>query len=243
MLQQVQLAQEHLQGTWNASDLCGNTSGNVSQTITVRDVTAPTIGAAGADFSVSGCPATSTFAGLGFTAPTASDACNGATVNIVSDVTAGTTCTRTFTRTWNASDLCGNTSGNVSQTITVRDVTAPTIGAAGADFSVSGCPATSTFAGLGFTAPTASDACNGATVNIVSDVTAGTTCTRTFTRTWNASDLCGNTSGNVSQTITVRDVTAPTNRSSRSKLLSIRMSSYIDIRRTGLHSTNSIGCM
>jgi hypothetical protein len=34
----------------------------------------------------------------------------------------------------------------------------------------------------------------------------------TFTRTWNASDACGNTSGNVSQTITVRDITAPTKR-------------------------------
>src|SRR5437762_7936498 len=180
--------------TWNATDACGNTSGTVSQTITVRDLTAPTIGAATADFSVEGCPADKTFEGLGFTTPTASDACNGATVNIVSDVTGGTSCVKTFTRTWNATDVCGNASNTVSQTITVRDLTAPTIGAATANFSVEGCPADQSFETLGFTEPTAADACNGATVNNVSDVTGGSSCVKTFTRTWNATDVCGNTS-------------------------------------------------
>src|SRR6185503_11999909 len=196
--------------TWNAVDLCGNTSGNVSQNITVRDVTAPTIGNAGANFSVSGCPNTTDPNQLGWQAPTASDNCNGATVNIVSTTSTGTSCQKVFTRTWNANDLCQNTSGNVSQNITVRDVTAPTIGSAGADFSVSGCPNTTDPNQLGWQAPTASDACNGATVNIVSTTSTGTSCQKVFTRTWNASDLCGNTSGNVSQNITVRDVTAPT---------------------------------
>src|SRR5205814_5153013 len=178
--------------TWNATDVCGNTSNTVSQTITVRELTAPTIGAATANFSVEGCPADKTFAALGFTTPTASDTCNGATVNIVSDVTSGTSCVKTFTRTWNATDVCGNTSNTVSQTITVRYLTAPTIGAATANFSVEGCPADQSFAGLGFTTPTAADACNGATVNIVSDVTGGSSCVKTFTRTWNATDVCGN---------------------------------------------------
>src|SRR5205814_1609017 len=190
--------------------VCGNTSNTVSQTITVRELTAPTIGAATANFSVEGCPADKTFAALGFTTPTASDTCNGATVNIVSDVTSGTSCVKTFTRTWNATDVCGNTSNTVSQTITVRDLTAPIIGAATANFSVEGCPADKNFGNLGFTTPTAADACNGATVNIVSDVTSGSSCVKTFTRTWNATDVCGNTSNTVSQTITVRDLTAPT---------------------------------
>src|SRR5204862_6750489 len=124
------------------------------QTITVRDLTAPTIGAATAIFSVECGPAAQRFAILTLRSSDLSDNCNGATVNIVSDVTAGTTCSRTFTRTWNATDVCGNTSGTVAQTITVRDLTAPTIGAATANFSVEGCPADASFAGLGFTEPT-----------------------------------------------------------------------------------------
>src|ERR1051326_3947619 len=132
------------------------------------------------------------WANVGFTAPTASDDCGGSTVNIVSDVTGGTVCARTFTRVWNANDNCSNESGTVSKTITVRDVTAPTIGAAGANFSISGCPNAFTSANVGFTAPTASDDCDGSTVNIVSDVTGGTVCARTFTRVWNANDNCNN---------------------------------------------------
>src|SRR6185503_12481146 len=181
--------------TWNASDGCGNTSGTAAQSITVRDVTAPVIGAAGADFSVSGCPGTTDANALGWTAPTANDACQGAvTPSIVSTVSSGTSCARVFTRTWNASDGCGNTSGTVAQNITVRDVTAPVIGAAGANFSVSGCPNTTDPNSLGFTAPTANDACQGARpVDIVSTVSSGNSCTKVFTRTWNASDGCGNT--------------------------------------------------
>src|SRR5205085_1210301 len=128
------------------------------------------------------------------------------TVNIVgSDVTSGNSCVKTITRTWNAVDGCGNTSSTVSQTITVRDTTAPTIGAAGASTTIE-CTATPSF-----TPPTATDACSAATVNIVgSDVTSGNSCVKTITRTWNAVDGCGNTSSTVSQTITVRDTTAPT---------------------------------
>src|SRR6185436_4673872 len=138
-------------------------------------------------------------------------ACSGATVNTVSTVSSsGGACAKIWTRTWNATDACNNTSGTAAQSITVRDATAPTIGNAGANFSVSGCPNTTDPNTLGWQAPTASDNCNGATVIIVSTTSTGTSCQKVFTRTWNASDLCGNTSNNVSQNITVRDVTAPT---------------------------------
>src|SRR5204862_3695304 len=180
------------------SDGCGNTSSNVSQTITVHDTTAPTIGAAGAYSAVEGCPGTATFGSLPTRRSSARDACGAVSVNIVSDVTGGTACAKTFTRTWNAVDACGNTSSNVSQTITVHDTTAPTIGAAGANSAVEGCPGTATFGSLTFTPPTASDSCGAESVNIVSDLTGGTACAKTFTRTWNAVDGCGNTSRSVS---------------------------------------------
>src|SRR5439155_6866703 len=186
--------------TWNAIDACGNTSTTRSQTITIRDTQAPTIGSAGSNATIE-CTATPTF-----TAPTASDANKGATVQPVrADVTGGTSCARTVTRTWNAIDDCGNTSTTRSQTITLRDTQVPTIGSAGANATID-CTATPTF-----TAPTATDACNGATVQTVgADVTSGNSCTKTVTRTWNAVDACGNTSATVNQIITLVDTQAPT---------------------------------
>src|SRR5207247_7143988 len=90
---------------------------------------------------------------------TASDACNSATIVPEGDTTTAGSCANTYTesRSWHAVDDCGNTSVSRTQTITVRDTTAPTIGEAGANGTVE-CPASPTF-----TAPTASDACNSAT--------------------------------------------------------------------------------
>src|SRR5207245_3462115 len=109
-----------------------------------------------------------------FTVPTSSDSCNTATVTQVGyDSTVNGTCAGTYseTRTWHATDACGNTSGTRSQTITVQDVTPPVIGNAGADATID-CPASPTF-----TAPTASDSCNSATVTQVgSDSTVNGTC-------------------------------------------------------------------
>src|SRR5262252_6776628 len=188
--------------TWRAVDACGNQSGTVAQSVTVIDNTPPTISAAGNNATIS-CPAVPSF-----TAPTASDACSTASVQLVSDVTTQGSCAGTYTetRTWRAVDACGNVSGTVAQTITVIDNTPPTIGAAGNNATIS-CPAVPTF-----TAPTASDACSTASVQLVSDLTAQGSCAGTYaeTKTWRAIDACGNISGTVAQTITVIDNTPPT---------------------------------
>src|SRR5205814_187973 len=188
--------------TWHAVDACGNTSAQVSQTVTVHDTTAPTISGQGSDATIE-CPATPSF-----TAPTASDACGGSTVIMDSDTTAAGTCANDYSRTqtWHAVDACGNTSAQVSQTVTVHDTTAPTISGQGSDATIE-CPATPSF-----TAPTASDACGGSTVVMDSDTTAAGTCANDYSRTqtWHAVDACGNTSAQVSQTVTVHDTTPPT---------------------------------
>src|SRR5205823_8045326 len=103
---------------------CTNTC---SQAFTVIDNTAPTIGSPGTNATIQ-CPATPTFS-----APTASDGCSTATVQLVSDITTAGACTGTYTetRTWRAIDACGNQSATVAQIVTVRDNTPPTIGAAG----------------------------------------------------------------------------------------------------------------
>src|SRR5439155_273395 len=148
---------------------------------TLVDTTPPTIGQPGAAATID-CTATPSF-----TAPTASDDCNGTTINILGDVTGGTGCVGTVTRSWDAVDACGNHSATVSQTITLIDTTTPS-----------------------FTATTASDDCNGATINQLTDVTGGTGCVKTVTRSWDAVDACGNHSATVSQTITLIDTTPPT---------------------------------
>src|SRR5437773_2493979 len=184
--------------TWDAVDACGNHSATVSQTITLIDTTPPTIGTPGAPATID-CTAIPSF-----TPPTASDDCNGATVNQLTDVTGGTGCVKTVTRSWDAVDACGNHSATVSQTITLIDTTPPTIGTPGAPATID-CTATPSF-----TPPTASDDCNGATINQLTDVTGGSGCVKTVTRTWDAVDACGNHSATVSQTITLIDTTPPT---------------------------------
>src|SRR5678815_83860 len=187
--------------TWMAADACGNQSGTVAQTITVIDNTPPVIGGQGSNTTIF-CPATPSF-----TAPTASDVCGTASVQLLSDVSAAGTCAGSYTRTqtWRAVDACGNQSGTVAQTITVIDNTPPVIGAQGSNTTIF-CPATPSF-----TAPTASDVCGTASVQLLSDVSAAGTCAGSYTRTqtWRAVDACGNQSGTVAQTITVIDNTPP----------------------------------
>src|SRR5207245_5422907 len=148
------------------------------------------------------CPATPTF-----TAPTASDACGGATVVQDSDTTAAGSCANNYsgTVTWHAVDACGNTSAQKSRTVTVRDTAAPTISGQGSDATIQ-CPATPSF-----TAPTSSDACGTSSVQDLGATTTAGTCANNYTsaKSWKAVDACGNTSATVTQTITVRDTTAP----------------------------------
>jgi ribosomal protein S26 len=128
-----------------------------------------------------------------------------ATTLTFDDVTAAGSCAGnyTVTRTWTVTDACANTA-TASQIITVRDITPPTIGAAGANATID-CPATPNF-----TAPTVSDAC-GATTLTFADVTAAghVPGNYTLTRTWTVTDACANTA-TASQVITVRDITPPT---------------------------------
>src|SRR5204862_7504236 len=109
--------------TWKAVDACGNQSGTVSQTITVQDITPPTISGQGANTTIE-CPAVPVF-----TAPSASDACDpNPSVVEVSDITTPG-CTGTIGRAScrERVDDCGDESGTVSKTITVEDITTQTI--------------------------------------------------------------------------------------------------------------------
>ena len=188
--------------TWTATDECGNTSTCV-QTITVQDITAPVI-TCPADVIIN-CEDPSTPAATG--TATATDNCDAAPVITFADVTTPGSCAGnyTITRTWTATDNCGNTSTCV-QTITVQDITAPVI-TCPADVVIN-CEDPSTPAATGIA--TATDNCDAAPVITFADVTTPGSCAGNFaiTRTWTATDKCGNTSTCV-QTITVQDITAP----------------------------------
>src|SRR5262249_28974377 len=121
------------------------------------------------------------------------------------DVTTPGRCPQEYsvTRTWTATDACGNSS-NATQTIAVRDATAPTISALPGPSTVEG-PAAPVFA-----TPTASDDCDAEPSLTFTDSTTPGLCPQAYsvTRTWTATDHCGNAS-TASQTITVRDTTPP----------------------------------
>src|SRR5688500_8341207 len=160
------------------------------------------------------CPATVNLPGCNPAVPapdpssvTATDACGTPTVTCNSDAVSITGCIETTTRTYRATDACGNTS-ECTQTITrTVDTTPPTIT----------CPATVNLPGCNPTVPapdpssvTATDACGTPTVTFISDAISITGCTETTTRTYRATDACGNTS-ECTQTITrTVDTTPPT---------------------------------
>ena len=189
--------------TYSATDLCGN-SATCAQIITVNDITAPSIS----------CPANvlvSCASDVPAAAPAsviASDNCGGAvTVVLVGDVITPGACANRFTvtRTYRATDLCGN-SATCAQIITVNDIIAPTIINPPVNVTVE-CFLIPAVPPL----PTATDNCAGTViVTLLSEIQTPGICPTlyTLTRTWRATDVCGN-SATVSQVITVIDTYAP----------------------------------
>src|SRR5207249_254003 len=111
--------------------------------------------------------------------------------------------TGSFTRTWTASNDCGETAIPCTQLITIVDTTPPVITCA-APKTIE-CPATPSFP-----APTCTDTCDPAPSITFVDSSIPGTCPGTgkFTRTWTCTDCSGN-SASCSQTITVVDTTPP----------------------------------
>ena len=183
---------------WSATDQCNNSS-SCTQTITVQDTTAPVI-TCPTNFTLE-CPAITTTNATGVA--TATDAAGSVSVTFVDFVTNGCGNSQTIARRWTATDLCGNSSG-CTQTIIVRDTTAPIIN----------CPTNMTLEYPAVTATnvtgaaTASDACGSFTITYADTTT--TNCGNTFaiSRRWTATDQCNNSSS-CTQTITVRDTIAP----------------------------------
>ncbi|MGM0474768.1 MAG: HYR domain-containing protein, partial [Bacteroidota bacterium] len=111
-----------------------------------------------------------------------------------------------ITRSYRVEDDCGN-SILVYQTITVNDVTPPTASNP-APVNVE-CAADVPAPDISVVTDEADNCTAAPVVAFVSDVSDGNTCPEEITRTYSVTDDCGN-SINVTQTITVNDVTIPT---------------------------------
>ncbi|HXH19687.1 MAG TPA: SdrD B-like domain-containing protein, partial [Chitinophagales bacterium] len=183
--------------TWSVHDACGNGS-SATFAVSVVDTTPPVISGVQPDRTFE-CPEIPVFS-----SPTASDNCGSVTLTFIDDITFAE-CVYTFsvTRTWTATDACGNTS-TASQTINMNDLTAPAIVGLGSDKTVecSGQPE--------FDQPTAIDDCDSSPELSFVDYTLPGDCPNEFIfiREWFAVDDCGNSSS-ASQAISVIDETPP----------------------------------
>lgn len=182
--------------TWTATDNCGNQSAQ-SRIITLLDDTAPVL---------SGVPTDATVECDALPAPAevaATDNCSEAVVELSENTEPGRCVGESVvTRTWAATDECGNQSSQ-TQTITVVDTAAPVLVGVPADITVE-CDS--------IPAPpevTATDNCSDPSVELIEQMEGGIGVGKAvITRTWTATDDCGNQTSQT-QVIVVVDTTAP----------------------------------
>ena len=190
---------QSIQRTWVAEDECGNVLA-CSQFITVVDTTPPVI-VCPANVTVE-CGDDTSPASTGFA--TGTDACGTPAITFTDSSVPGCGGTEIISRTWTATDECGNTSSCV-QTITVVDTIPPTI-IAPPDITIecgddSFPPATGNPTGI-------FDTCSGVSVGYNDTSVPGCGLTEVITRTWTATDQCGNATQDI-QIVTVVDTTPP----------------------------------
>ncbi|ULC58109.1 gliding motility-associated C-terminal domain-containing protein [Flaviramulus sp. BrNp1-15] len=188
--------------TFTYTDCAGNNS-VYTYTYTVKDTTPPVLSLpnnVSAECSDDLTP-------ISFGTATATDNCDPNPIISFNDVRTDDACegTYTITRTWTATDACGNIT-TANQIISTSDTTAPEFDQTTLPGDVvvecDNVPLADTL--------TASDNCGNAIVT-VEDIRTDGNCdyNYTITRTYTATDDCGLTNTHV-QTITVQDTTPPT---------------------------------
>jgi len=147
------------------------------------------------------CPADTSPSSTG--KATATDTCGDVTIRCRNRIIPGCGNTEIIERTWIATDEYDNSSSCV-QTITVVDTTPPVI-TCPVDVTLE-CPADTSVEANG--SATAGDTCGTVTVTHSDQWQPGCGSTGILTRTWTATDECGNSSSCM-QVITVVDTTPP----------------------------------
>jgi|GEM_PF-792105 len=167
---------------WVFIDACWNKD-SVTQVLHIKDNTKPSLSGSVYDKTVAcakDVPAPP--------AVTATDNCDPYPYLKFTEVKKDSTCVNRFKiyRKWWAKDKCGNVSDTLRQTITVYDNIAPTVTYKPADKNVA-CGNDRSFG-----TPTFADNCGCTPKVTYEDKQSGYTCPITYTRTWTATDDCGN---------------------------------------------------
>ena len=183
--------------TWTVTDDCGNSTSH-TQEITVIDTTAPEL-TVPADYTAECSDDHPLDEAI------ATDNCGEVTIEVEADTTY--TCDNTYevTRTFTATDACGN-SATGQQVINIQDTTQPVFVEALPADTVVECSSVPAAAVL-----TATDNCAIVEVmfeEVETDVEDGCAQTYILTRIWTVADACGNTNSHT-QTVEVVDTTAP----------------------------------
>ncbi len=185
------------------TDNCGNTS-MITRAIQINDQTAPTWDQTSGFLDIN----TDCAENINIVPPTATDNCNNATVTVASDIITNMTCDHQFTRTvtYVATDDCLNTSEPFVITITVFDDEAPMASPlpdAGPFDCITDFPVNTNLVN------NLTDNCIGLVrVRFLSETDAPL-CSGTVVRTYEVSDICGNTRA-INQNILIEDTSFPT---------------------------------
>src|SRR4029434_5790446 len=117
------------------------------------------------------------------------DKCGPPTAPAADGIVTGT-CTKSQTRTFTATDGCGNQATTTRTVSWTDDTTLPVITATGTTLTLS-CNPTAAQIDAALGSATATDNCGTPTVTAADGIVTGT-CTKSQTRTFTATDGCGN---------------------------------------------------
>ncbi|WP_242157740.1 hypothetical protein [Aestuariivivens sediminis] len=193
---------------YTIADKCGNYATAVDITYSGGDDTAPSLtgsipsGQTGIDDCIANAPAGPTESDI---ANQYTDGCGGSITVVKTGSPTGDDCSWSVTYNYTIADKCGNYATAVDITYSGGDDTDPVIDYCPSDITLE-CDDSILPANTG--SATATDNCDDVTPTY-SDSQVDNGCQSIITRTWTASDVCGNSTQCV-QYIIVRDTEAPT---------------------------------
>jgi hypothetical protein len=184
--------------TYAATDASGNAAATLTRTVRIQDTTPPVLALNGSASMTVDCHGTFSDPGA-----TATDACDPNVRVTIGGGPVNTNVAGTYVLTYDAADAAGNAAVRLTRTVRVQDITPPVLTLNGAASMTVECHANFSDPGA-----TASDACDP-TVQATVVGSVNTNAAGTYTLTYSARDISGNTATSVMRTVHVQDTTPP----------------------------------